>query len=105
MTHSLILNIDIDKEARGNYVARAHQGNVLVTEPELYDSISTAIRQEALAIPPSFAHFVEFTYNGMSTGTYAVEDVPGKAAELADRLVALNHQMHILLEDRRSAGA
>ncbi|WP_332701323.1 hypothetical protein [Devosia sp.] len=105
MTHSLILTVDIDKEARGNYVARVHQGGVLATEPELYDSISTAIRQEALAIPPGFAHFLEFTYNGMSTGTYAVEEVPGKADELADRLVALNHQMHILLEDTGSAGA
>jgi hypothetical protein len=102
MTHSLILTIDIDKEARGNYVARAHQGGVLVTKPELYDSISNAIRQEALGIPPGFAHFLEFTYNGMSTGTFAVEDVPPKAVELADRLVALNHQMRILLEDRRS---
>ena len=72
MTHSLILTIDFDKEARGNYVARAEVGGVLVTEPNLYDGISTAIRQEALNIPPGFAHFLEFTYNGMSTGTYAV---------------------------------
>jgi hypothetical protein len=104
MPHPLILTIDIDKEARGSYVARVHQSGVLVTQPAAYDGISTAIRQQALNIPPGFAHFLEFTYNGMSTGTYAVEDVPDKAVELADRLVALNHQMHILLEERGSAG-
>jgi hypothetical protein len=104
MTHPLILTIDIDRETRGNYVARVEVGGVLVTEPRLYDSISEAIREEALNIPPGFAHFLVFTYNGMSTGTYAVEDVPAKAVELADRLVALNHQMHILLEDRGSTG-
>jgi hypothetical protein len=104
MPHPLILTIDIDKEARGNYVARVHQRGLLVTEPVAYDGISTAIRQEASNIPPGFAHFVEFTYNGMSTGTYAVEDVPAKAVEMAARLVALNHQMHLLLEERGSTG-
>ncbi|SDN51233.1 hypothetical protein [Polaromonas sp. JS666] len=100
----LILTIDINREVRGVYVARAEQGGVLVTPPRTYDSIATAIRQEALCVPPGFAHFLEFTYDGMSTGTHPIEDVPDKAVELADRLVTLNHQMHMLLEDNGSTG-
>lgn len=96
----MILTIDIGKELPGIYVARAEQGGVLVTQPETYDRIETAIREEALNIPPGFAHFVEFTYGGMSTGTYLVEDVPAKAADLADRLVALNAEMHRIAESR-----
>lgn len=100
----MILTIDIDKEAPGTYVARVHQAGVLATDPVAYDSISSAIQREALNVPQGFAHFLEFTYNGISTGTYAIDEVPAKAVELADRLVALNHHMHLLLEQQASRG-
>lgn len=96
----MILTIDINKEAPGIYVARAHSRSVLVTEPETYDSIEIAIRSQALSIPEGFADFVDFTYGGMSTGTFAVAEVPGKAAELANRLVALVAEMHLIGESR-----
>lgn len=96
----MILTIDIDKQVPGVYVARATQGGVLVTEPEKYGKIEEAIRQEALNVPPGFAHFLEFTYGGMSTGTFPVQDVPAKAGELADRLVYLIAQMHEIDEQR-----
>jgi len=98
----MILTIDINKEMPGVYIARAQEGGVLVTEPETYDRIETAIREQALSIPDGFAHFVEFTYGGMSTGTFAIAEVPAKAAELADRLVALNAEMHMIGESRKS---
>lgn len=90
----MILTIEIDKEAPGIYRATAHQGGVEVTEPSTYDSIENAIREEALHIPPDFAHFAEFCYAGMSTGTLLVEEVPGRAAELANRLVTLIAELH-----------
>lgn len=101
----MILTIDINKEMPGIYVVRAQEGGVLVTQPETYDRIETAIREQALGIPDGFAHFVEFTYGGMSTGTFAIAEVPAKAAELADRLVALNGEMHMIGESRRSLAA
>ncbi|MCP5262969.1 MAG: hypothetical protein H6929_16565 [Rhodoferax sp.] len=96
----MILRIDINKEAPGTYIARAHNNRVLVTEPETYDQIETAIREQTLNIPDEFAHFVEFTYGCMSTGTFAVAEVPARAAELANRLVALNAEMHLISESK-----
>jgi hypothetical protein len=100
----MILTIDINKELPGIYVARAEQCGVLVTEPQSYDCIEVAIREQALNTPPGFAHFVEFTYGGMSTGTLAVEEVPAMAKDLADRLVALNAEMYRIAELRRPVG-
>ena len=71
-------------------------GGVLVTVPEPYYRIETAIREQALSIPDGFAHFVKFTYGGMSTDTFAINELPPKAAELADRLVALNAEIHMI---------
>ncbi len=88
------LTIDIHQDMPGIYTARAEQARELVTEPQTYDSIETAIREQSLNIPSGFAYFVDFTYGGMSTGTHLVADVPAKAAELANRLVALNAEMH-----------
>lgn len=101
----MILTIDIDKEVPGVYVARVLQGRELVTESETYSKIEDAIRQEALNVPPNFAHFIEFTYGGMSTGTYPIQEVPAKAGELADRLVHLVAQMQEIDELTKSNGA
>ena len=101
----MILTIDINKEMPGIYIARAQKGGVLVTEPETYDRIETGIREQALGIPDGFAHFVEFTYGGVSTGTFAIAEVPARAAELADRLVTLNAEMHMIGESKRALAA
>ena len=73
-----------------------------MTEPETYGCIAEAIREQAIDIPVGFAHFIQFTYGGMSTGTFAIAVLPAKAAELANRLVALNAEMHVIGEARRS---
>lgn len=90
----MILNIDISKEAPGIYIARAYQSRSLVTEPETYDRIEDAIREQALSVPDGFAYFLEFTYGGMSTGTMPIGDVPAQAAALAEKLVSLNAALH-----------
>ena len=94
----MILSIDITKQAPGIYEARATQSDVLVTEPETYDRIETAIREEARNIPDGFAHFVEFTYYGMSTGTLMIQDAIERAGELADRLMELISEEHRIME-------
>lgn len=94
----MILTIDINKEAPSIYTARTMNGGMPVTDPETYDRVETAIREEALNVPPGFAHFIEFTYGGISTGTYAIAEVPEKAGALADRLIALIAEQHRIME-------
>ncbi|MDP2449549.1 hypothetical protein [Polaromonas sp.] len=96
----MIITIDIDKDAPGIYVARAQIGSTEVSEAKAYDRIEHAIRGEAIRAT-GFADFVEFTYRGMSTGTYVTEGVAAKAAELADRLIELIAEMHRVAESRR----
>ena len=91
------ITIDISKNAPGVYTARAMSGGVLIPDPEAYDRIETAIRSEAWSIPEDFAHFVEFTYAGMSTGTLTISDAIARASQLADRLVELVAQQHRIM--------
>lgn len=95
----MILSIDIDKIAPGIYQARPHVGGTQAREPANYDRIDDAIRQEALGAE-GFADFVEFSYGGMSTGTYAIQEAVMKAAELANRLVSLIAETHLIRESR-----
>lgn len=95
----MIITIDIDKEAPGIYVARAQIGSTEVSEAKAYDRIEHAIKGEAIRAT-GFADFVEFTYGGMSTGTYVTEGVAAKAADLADRLMDLIAEMHRIEESR-----
>lgn len=96
----MILTIDIDQEGPGIYTARASRDGVLVTEPQTYDCIEAAIREQSSEIPSGFAQFVDVTYGGVSTGTHWVGEVPAKAAELANRLAALNADTYRLIESR-----
>lgn len=98
----MILTIDINKIVPGIYEARPAVHGVQAREPENYDRIDTAIRQEALDAM-GFANFLEFTYGGMSTGTLPTADVPARAEELANKLVALNAQMREIDEQRHSS--
>jgi hypothetical protein len=86
------------------YLARACIGSTEVGEAEPYQGIEAAIRGEAYRAE-GCTDFLNFTYGGMSTGTFPVQEVPAKATDLADRLVYLNAQMHQIEERHRSAGA
>lgn len=99
----MIFTVHINKEVPGMYLARACQGSTEVSKAESYDRIETAIRGEA-ARAEGCADFLNFTYGGMSTGTFPVQDVPAKASELADRLVYLIAQMHEIDEQRGVGG-
>jgi hypothetical protein len=57
----MVLVLQIDKIEAGLYRAAALSGGVEVTEPEMYPSIEAAIREEAAAVPPGFAHFAVVT--------------------------------------------
>ena len=95
----MIITIDIDKEAPGIYMARAKIGSTEVSEVQTYGRIEDAIKGEAIR-STGFADFLEFTYGGMSTGTYVTEGVAAKAADLADRLIELIAEMHRIEESR-----
>lgn len=90
----MILTLEIDKIASGAYSAEAMSAGVAVTESSAYSCIEDAVRNEALAVPPGFAHFLEVRYAGFSSGTFVLEDVAGRAGEIADRLVALVAMEH-----------
>jgi hypothetical protein len=82
----MILTVHINREVPAVTFARACLGSTEVTEAEIYQGIEEAIRSEALRAE-GCADFLNFTYGGISTGTFPVQEVPAKATELADRLV------------------
>ncbi len=89
-----ILTLQIDQVASGMY-----RTEVSAREQEgMFSSISEAIREEALDVPPGFAHFMEVRYCGLSSGTIALDALPEQAAVVADRLVDLMHQMHVIAQ-------
>ncbi|MFZ2389292.1 MAG: hypothetical protein WAW69_15960 [Polaromonas sp.] len=90
----MILILEIDKIASGAYRAAAMSAGVAVTESNVYSGLEDAVRNEALAVPPGFAHFVEVRYAGFSSGTFVLEEIAGRAGEIADQLVALVAMEH-----------
>lgn len=92
----MILTLDIEQAGPSLYIARAMDGDVLVTEPTGYASIEAAIAGEAQAVPEGFAHFMEVRYEGFSSGTELIEALPAKASAIADRLIALVAASHRL---------
>ena len=66
--------------------------------PSVYSSIEEAIREEALAVPPGFAHFADVTYGRASSGTIHLQSLSATAAEVADRLVSVVAEMHRIAE-------
>lgn len=92
-----ILAFEIDKIQSGVYRVAVTCGGE-VTEPGIHSSIEECIREEALAVPDGFAHFVEVRYHGLSSGTLRLSDAPGQAREIADRLVALTAEMYAIAE-------
>lgn len=90
----MILVVDIEKVAAGRYVAQACIGGVEVTDAVAYGRIDAAIADQAMSIPDGFAHFVQFTYGGMSTETLLLHEAASRAPVLANRLVYLNAVAH-----------
>lgn len=88
-----LVEVDINKEAPGIYLARTHIRGDVVAPTENYSDIESAIRGEAQRANGA-ACFIEFTYGGMSTGTLGFEEAQTKAAELASRLVGLCAELH-----------
>lgn len=94
----MILTLEIEKVVAGIYRAHALSAGVEVTKPMEYSTIAEAIRGESQAVPEGFAHFMEVRYAGFSSGTDVIQNLPARAEEIADRLVAL------AAEEQRLAG-
>lgn len=92
----MILTLEIEKVVPGVYRAHALSADVEVTEPMEYSTIAEAIRGEAQSVPKGFAHFMEVRYAGFSSGTDVIQNLPARAEEIADRLVALAAEEHRL---------
>lgn len=92
----MVLTLQIDKIAPGHYRVAVLNGGVEVTEPAEYASIEEAISEEATAVPEGFAYFADVTYGGASSGTIPLATLPGRAAQVADQLVAIVAEMHRL---------
>lgn len=88
-----ILTLQIDKISSGVYRAEAQSNGGQVTEPSEYRSISEAIREEALAVPDGFAHFMEVRFCGLSSGTLGLAEVAQQSEPIASRLVSLLGEM------------
>lgn len=90
-----ILTLHIDQVAPGMYRTEISERG---EEEGMYASIGEAIREESLAVPDDFAHFMEVRYSGLSSGTIALSALPEQANAVADRLVELMQQMHVIAE-------
>ncbi len=100
ITRPSILTLQIDKIVSGLYRAEVLQNGAQVTPPNTHSSISEAIKEEALAVPDGFAHFMEVRYYGLSSGTIALLQLPQQAETVAERLVELRKELHHIDEDR-----
>lgn len=95
----MLVTFQIDKVQSGAYRVVALSAGVEVTEPEVYPSIEDAIREEAAAVPPGFAHFVDVTYGGASSGTIHLQSLSARASQVADQLVSVVAEMHCIARD------
>lgn len=93
----LCATIDIQKELPGLYLARLIVGGQLVGEPVGYERIEQAIKREALRAEGA-ALFIEFSYSGLTTGSLSLVEAQDQAEALANRLVALCAEAHLLEE-------
>lgn len=98
-----ILTLHIDHVAPGRYRTEVSEHGASVTKECMFSSISEAIREEALSVPEGFAHFMEVRYCGLSSGTIALSALPDQSNAVAEHLIALLHEMHLIAESQ-SAG-
>jgi hypothetical protein len=90
--------LQIDKVQSGVYHAEVLCRGAQVTNPTSHARISDAIREEALAVPDGFAHFMEVRYCGLSSGTIPLGLIAEQADAIANRLVALLFEMRLISE-------
>ena len=86
--------IQIDKIESGLHRATVLCGGVEVAGPSQYASREDAIRDEATAVPESFAYFADVIYGWASSGTISLSLLPERASKVADQLVAIAAEMY-----------
>lgn len=91
-----VLTLQIDKVQSTLYRAELQWRGSPLGEPVVYSRISEAIRAEAESVHADFAQFVEVRYHELSSGTIPLSLVSGQAEEIAERLVGLIHEMHLI---------
>ena len=91
------VTIHIRSTAPGIYLAHATHGGTEYKPAESYDRMEDAIQAEAYNIPDGFAHFLVFTYGGMSTGTVTIAEAIARSVVLADRLIELVTEEHEIM--------
>lgn len=89
--------IVILREEKGVYTGHIMVGGVELMAPITHSCIESVIREVAADILDGFAHFVEVTYYGMSTGTFTVLEAAEKAGLMAERLIALIAEEHRIM--------
>ncbi len=94
----MVITLHLEKLQPGLYRASALCGEVLVTPQATYASLEDAIREEAQAIPASFAWFADVEYGGASSGTLPLKDLPARAGNVAAQLVNVVAQMHAIAD-------
>ena len=94
----MVLSFQIVKIQSGLYRVATLSGGLVVTEPAIYSSIEDAIREEAVAVPPGFAHFADVNYGGASSGTLPLQSLSARATQVADQLVSVVAEMHRIAE-------
>ena len=101
---TVIWSIDIDREGPRRFTAvrTDRAGQTIASGP--YRSIQEAIRAQASAAV-GLADFIEFRFDGMSSGTHLAEGVAGRASAIAERLTALVSENQRLQADRDPGSA
>lgn len=89
----MVLTLQIDQIGTCLYRAVALWGGHEVSMPEVYSSITEAIREQAAAVPDGFAYFADVEYGGASSGTISLSVLQERAALVADQLVAIAAEM------------
>lgn len=93
-----ILTLVVAKVVPGVYRAEALVHGGVVTYPSEYNSLSEAIREEALSVPDDIAHIIEVRYCGLSSGTLRLTDAAERSKEIAGRLMSQLAEMHAIAE-------
>lgn len=91
-----VLTLQIDKIQSGLYRAELRLRGDPIADPVMYSRICEAIREEAESVHVDFAQFIEVRYYELSSGTIPLGLVSGQAEEIAERLVGLMHEMHLI---------
>lgn len=93
-----ILTLHIERVQPGMYRAEVLAHGTRVAGESMHASIAEAIRDEALAVPEGFAHFMEVRYCELSSGTIPLGVIAEQADAIAKHLVDLMSEMRQIAE-------